>query len=257
MRKSLLISGIVILSLTLIAGQSYARIKNPTQPSGSTNTVQYNNGAGFSGINEMAYSSTTGQTRFTAQAGFVYGTSVSTGGIVNITGSNTTSSALTVFSSQGTNQAGRMVYFNCTGTANAQECFGINSAASSSSALGITASSTNKGAVKITHTGTGNDSNASAISIDLAGVGTAAQGIFMDSTTGGTSGFLIQARNNGKTVFTVQTNSSSTTSTTAVFGNTTLPACLEMGDSDGSGITYITAANGVLAATSTKPIACN
>lgn len=78
------------------------------------------------------------------------------------------------------------------------------------SAVQITASENARGSVKITHRNrsgspTG-DANAAAISIDLtqdgAG-GTAAQGIFITSTDGGTTGRLITARNGGANLFTV------------------------------------------------------
>jgi len=49
-------------------------------------------------------------------------------------------------------------------------------------ALGVQGQETGKGTVKITHVGTGTDANASAISIDMSGAGTVAQGIFMDYT---------------------------------------------------------------------------
>jgi hypothetical protein len=48
------------------------------------------------------------------------------------------------------------------------------------------------------------DTNASALSIALAGVGTAAQGIFIDATaTGGTTGKLMNVRNDGEEFFTL------------------------------------------------------
>jgi hypothetical protein len=63
---------------------------------------------------------------------------------------------------------------------------------------------TGRGTVKITHLNPGpavnSDANASGISIDLQdnGIGgTAAQGVFITSTTGGTTGNLITVRNNG------------------------------------------------------------
>ena len=45
--------------------------------------------------------------------------------------------------------------------------------------------------------------------------------------------------------------------TTAVVGATGIPACLEIWDTDGSGITYVTTLNGVLTATGTRPTICN
>ena len=48
----------------------------------------------------------------------------------------------------------------------------------------------------------------------------------------------------------------SSASSTLSIGHSTQTACIVMGDSDGSGVTYVTANNGVLSATSTKPSAC-
>lgn len=45
-------------------------------------------------------------------------------------------------------------------------------------------------------------------------------------------------------------------STTARIGDTTSRGCLTMGDSDGSGVTYVTVNNGTLSATTTKPAFC-
>ncbi len=66
------------------------------------------------------------------------------------------------------------------------------------STLGIIGYELGRGTIKVSHyrpTGL-NDNNASAISIDLKGSGTAAQGLYIDSTeTGGTTGNLIRLRN--------------------------------------------------------------
>lgn len=47
-----------------------------------------------------------------------------------------------------------------------------------------------------------------------------------------------------------------TASTTARIGDTNSIGCLTMGDSDGTGVTYVSANNGVLSATTTKPAYC-
>lgn len=70
------------------------------------------------------------------------------------------------------------------------------SANSAHSCLSVTGVETGRGTIKISHTGTGADANASALSIDLEGSGTAAQGIFIDATGGGTTGNLLEVRNN-------------------------------------------------------------
>lgn len=63
--------------------------------------------------------------------------------------------------------------------------------------VGITGVQTDTGTLKVTHTGTGGDANAAAISLDLAGAGTEAQGIFITASGGGTTGPLLNIRNQG------------------------------------------------------------
>lgn len=79
------------------------------------------------------------------------------------------------------------------------------------SAVQVSGTETNRGTVKITHRNPGAgataDASAAAVSIDLqdGGVGgTAAQGVFVTSTTGSTTGNLITARNNGRDDFVVK-----------------------------------------------------
>ncbi len=71
------------------------------------------------------------------------------------------------------------------------------SANTAHSAVQVTGVESGRGTIKVTHTGTGGDTNASGLSIDLQGTGTAAQGIFIDATEGGTTGKLLNIRNNG------------------------------------------------------------
>ncbi|GAA3010358.1 hypothetical protein GCM10020229_22550 [Kitasatospora albolonga] len=65
------------------------------------------------------------------------------------------------------------------------------------SAMYLSGTETGRGTLKITHRGyaDGSDLNAAAISIDLQTSGTAAQGIYLTSTTGSTTGNLIALRN--------------------------------------------------------------
>ncbi|HVE80908.1 MAG TPA: hypothetical protein VNA68_02080 [Candidatus Dormibacteraeota bacterium] len=68
--------------------------------------------------------------------------------------------------------------------------------------VGISGYELGKGTVKITHRKptaftSGSDSNASVLSLSIAGIGTAAQGIFLDAPDGGTTGKLLNLRNNG------------------------------------------------------------
>jgi hypothetical protein len=64
------------------------------------------------------------------------------------------------------------------------------------SAVGIKGYEAGRGTIKVSHIKNGSDTNASGISIDLQGTGTAAQGLYVDSTaTGGTTGNLLRLRN--------------------------------------------------------------
>jgi len=88
-----------------------------------------------------------------------------------------------------------------TNTGSTTSCAGsFTSANTAHSCLQLTGNETGRGTLKISHVGQSGstDANASAISIDLdATAGTAAQGIFIDSTGGsGTTGNLIEVRNN-------------------------------------------------------------
>ena len=147
--------------------------------------------------------------------------SSSVGGALNITNTASTGAGLVVYSTQaapvghlivarannatfnqsaiyteyvGTSHA---VSINHQGTGLASSALNVASSNTEHSALGVSGNETARGTVKITHTGTGTDVNASALSIDLAGSGTASQGIFVTSTSGGTTGTLLHLRNGG------------------------------------------------------------
>lgn len=148
--------------------------------------------------------------------------STSTGGAVNVTNSGSTGAGLVVYSTQSApaghlavfransatfNQnavyaeyvgTGHAVNVNHQGTGSASSALNIASTNSANSAVGISGVETDKGTVKITHTGTGSDGNAAAVSINLAGTGTASQGIFL---TGATTGDLLKLVNNSVTQF--------------------------------------------------------
>lgn len=95
---------------------------------------------------------------------------------------------------------------NLTGSGNASaSAANFVSSNTAHSAVQISGSETGRGTLKITHTGTGTDGNASAISIDLQGSGTASQGIFLDSTSG-TTGKLLNIRNAGTEYLTLDAN---------------------------------------------------
>ena len=79
------------------------------------------------------------------------------------------------------------------------------------SAVWVAGTEKNRGTVKIAHANPGptatDDASAAAISIDLQNggmAGTACQGVFITSTTGGTTGNLITVRHNGRDDFVVK-----------------------------------------------------
>lgn len=74
----------------------------------------------------------------------------------------------------------------------------VNSLNTRHSAVQVTGNEKERGTVKIAHVKPNgmDDTNATALSIDLQGAGTAAQGIFVEST-GGTTGKLLNIRNQG------------------------------------------------------------
>lgn len=74
--------------------------------------------------------------------------------------------------------------------------FTVSSASSGSTTFGVNGHPVNRGVIKVVHGGTPYDSDAAGVSIDLAGAGTAAQGLYIDATGGGTTGKLLRLRNN-------------------------------------------------------------
>lgn len=179
--------------------------------------VEWGNGSATRDTNITRPS--TAQLRITPGANASNSSSV--GGALNITNTTSTGAGLVVYSEQAAptghlivarannatfNQ--QAIYAEYVGTSHAitvnHQGTGTNSSAlnlastnTGHSALGVSGVETGKGTVKITHTGTGTDANASALSIDLAGSGTASQGIFVTSTSGGTTGTLLHLRNGG------------------------------------------------------------
>lgn len=147
--------------------------------------------------------------------------STSAGGALNVTNTASTGAGIVAYTEQAApaghlmvarvnnatfNQNGIFAQYNGTGhnvnishsgTGSNSSGLNVGSTNADHSAVGISGVETGKGTVKITHTGTGTDGSASAISIDLAGTGTASQGIFITGTNGGTTGNLVEARNGG------------------------------------------------------------
>lgn len=147
----------------------------------------------------------------------------SSGGAIFLNNTNNVGTGIGIYSNAGALASGNMInvkvdntayaqaafYMNYDGSSNAVEIVS-NSDDTSSNALAVTGNNINdstvgiigyelnRGTIKVSHyrPGTGNDSSASGISIDLKGSGTRAQGLYVDSTeTGGTLGNLLRLRN--------------------------------------------------------------
>lgn len=140
---------------------------------------------------------TTGDNALKITAARDYPASQSVGGMVNLTNTLNAASALTIYTNHGASASAPLIKVRNDNSAYDQEMVTLQSLSDTRTTLGVESSSTAQGTVKITHHGGGiTDPNASALSIDLAGAGTQAQGIFMTSTTGGTTGALMELRNN-------------------------------------------------------------
>jgi len=88
------------------------------------------------------------------------------------------------------------------------------------STVWVSGSQTERGTVKISHNKpAGSDADAAALSIDCKGTGTAAQAIFVDATEGGTTGKLLNIRNNGSEKFVVDSNGKATAAGGADMGS--------------------------------------
>lgn len=172
--------------------------------------------------------------------------STSAGGSINVDNSLSTGAGLVVFSSQAA-PAGRLIvgrassatfnqtvaYFENAGTGHALHAANTYSGTNATgSALNVTSTNpgasavqiggveTGRGTIKVTHTSAGGDANASAISIDLLGSGTASQGIHIDSTVvGGTTGALLDIRNEGNQLLKVLSDAATRAVPTVVLGN--------------------------------------
>lgn len=148
-------------------------------------------------INAFQLGSTAGDHMVTMTPSRTYSASASVGGAFNLDNTLNDGTGLQLYTNHGASATGRLGYINCANTAFDQECLGIRSVSSGGSALGVIGSSTSKGVIKATSISTAGDANAAVLSLDIQGAGTAAQGIFMDATGGGTTGKLLNLRNNG------------------------------------------------------------
>lgn len=131
---------------------------------------------------------------------------------VNSSNSGTGAQGASITSANGGGSASaHALTANLTGSGNANaSAANFTSANSSASAVQVSGVETGRGSIKVTHSNPGSgvsaDANASALSIDLqwgSQSGTASQGIFIDSTSGGTTGKLLNVRNNGNTIFSI------------------------------------------------------
>ena len=178
----------------------------------------------------------------------------SSGGAIFIENSNNIGSGIGIYSNAGDEALGNMInvkvdnpaynqaafYMNYDGISNAVEivsntndsssnALAVTNNNTSDSALGIIGYESGRGTIKVSHyKPSSSDANASGISIDLKGTGTAAQGLYVDSTaTGGTSGNLLRLRNQTVDRFVVGSTGSvaiggyGTDTSVTKYGNTT------------------------------------
>lgn len=164
--------------------------------------------------------------------------STSAGGGMNLDNTSATGAGIVVYSNRGADAAGRLlvvradnpafpqspVYVENHGTGHAvtishnpsgltdgqgsnSNALVITSLNENDTTLGVSGSELGKGTIKATHNkpaSGGSDVNASALSLRTNGVGTAAQMIFADAEdVGGTTGKLINLRQNGVEQFVV------------------------------------------------------
>ena len=171
-------------------------------PGGSSNTVQFNNSGTLGGATGFTYNTSTGQIGVSAQTSDSYGGSQSTGGKLNLNGTNATTSVLVIYDNQTGQIAGQMVQATCDTGFNTFDCFFIRGLATGTTALGVQGYSVGKGVIKITHfkpTDGSSDANGSGLSIDVNGTNTAAMGIFVTDSIGWTTGRLLTLRNGTNT----------------------------------------------------------
>ena len=125
-----------------------------------------------------------------------YPASQSVGGCVNINNTLNSGPAQNIFSSFGAGATAPQFKVRNDNSAYDQEMVTFQSLSATRSTLGVEGSSTAQAVVKVAHFGNGADGNVALFSGDLEGSGTAAQGYFLTSTQGGTTGKLAQFKNN-------------------------------------------------------------
>jgi hypothetical protein len=185
----------------------------------------------FSGTTATLTNNTTNNALKVTQSANASG-STSVGGAVNVTNTGSTGAGVVIYSNRGADAAGRLLVIRNDNPANPQQSVfvdhrgtghavnishtgsGLNANAllvtstnENDTSFGISGQEVGKGTIKATHnkppSGTP-DTNASALSLRANGAGTAAQYIFADSEqVGGTTGKLVNLRQNGAEVFVV------------------------------------------------------
>lgn len=133
----------------------------------------------------------------------VIAASRSVGGALNVNnGTVNTGNAAVFYSNVGNTSTGRVVHITADNSAFAHEALYVESDSQTTTVFGIVGHAHTQGVIKNTHihdAGDATDANASGFSIDLQSVtpsDTACQGIFITSTTGGTTGPILNLRNN-------------------------------------------------------------
>lgn len=134
--------------------------------------------------------------------------------------------AITCATGAGT-AAAHALTANLTGSGNSlSSAANFVSANSAASAVQVTGHESGRGSIKVAHLNPGpatnTDANAAAISVDLqdGGIGgTASQGLFITSTTGGTTGALVNIKNANNQLFKFFSDTSTFTIPTMQMGN--------------------------------------
>lgn len=141
---------------------------------------------------------------FINQTGVIAASRSVGGALLVSNGTTNTGNAAVFYSDVGNTSTGRIVHITADNTAFAHEALYVESDSLTTTTIGVQGNNNAQGVIKIDHTaqsGSSADANASAISIDLQGSAgssntTAAMGLFLTSTTGGTTGKLLNLRNN-------------------------------------------------------------
>jgi hypothetical protein len=174
-------------SMLSVAGQVVAQ-----------NYISTSTTATSSVANAFQIGTTAGDNALKVQASRVYPASVSTGGLVNLSNGTVNSGpALVAYSNFGAGATGRLVSVLCDNAAFDQDCAIVDNDGANTTALNVKGEPTGKGVVKIEHTGVGTGfSNSSLLSLDGIAA-TDAQGLFVDFSSGPTTGKLLNIRNAG------------------------------------------------------------